>query len=74
MRLRYLKVNEAAISVENGEYVFSISEIARMLGIHRQTVKKIILNHGIKSKGVRKAYKLYAIKDIARQHFKSGWY
>ncbi|MBK4715390.1 MULTISPECIES: hypothetical protein [Tenebrionibacter/Tenebrionicola group] len=74
MRLRYLKANEAAISVENGEYVFSISEIARMLGIHRQTVKKIILDHGIEGKGVRKTHNLYAVKDIAFWHFKPKWY
>ena len=74
MRLRYLKVNEAAISIENGEYVFSISEIARMLGIHRQTVKKIIVDHGIESKGVKKKYNLYSVRDVAKWHFKSKWY
>jgi predicted transcriptional regulator len=74
MRLRYLKADEAAISVVKGEYVFSISEISRMLGIHRQTVKKIIVEHGIESKGVKKTHNLYAVKDVAKWHFKSRWY
>jgi predicted transcriptional regulator len=74
MRLRYLKANEAAISIEKGEYVFSISEIARMLGIHRQTVKKIIVDHNIESKAVKKTYNLYSVGDIAKWHFKSRWY
>lgn len=74
MKLRYLKANEAAISVEKGEYVFSISEIARMLGIHRQTVKKIIMDYGVESKAVKKTYNLYSVKDVAKWHFKMKWY
>jgi predicted transcriptional regulator len=72
--MRYLKADEAAINVVNGEYVFTISEIARMLGIHRQTVKKIIVDQRIESKGVVKTYNLYAVRDVAKWHFKARWY
>lgn len=73
MRLRYVKADEAVISVRDGRYVFSISEIARMLGIHRQTVKKIITDYGIESKGTLKTHNLYSIENIAKQHFKRYW-
>ena len=74
MRLRYLQDGEAAVSIQNGEYVFSISEISRMLGIHRQTVKKIIIDHGVAGKGMRKGHNLYPIKEIAEQHFKPRYW
>ncbi|WP_374941783.1 helix-turn-helix domain-containing protein [Buttiauxella brennerae] len=73
MRLRYLQADEAAISVRNGGYVFSISEISRMLGIHRQTVKKIITDHKIESKGMKKKYNLYSVADVARWQFRPNW-
>lgn len=76
MRLRYIKENEAAISMVDGEYLFSVSEIARMLHCHRQTISKIILDHKIESKGMRKTYKLYSIHDVVKKKYcrRNWWY
>lgn len=74
MRLRILKDDEVAVSVIAGEYLFSQTEAARILKVHRQTIKKLIIDYDIKSKGTRKNYDLYPLNEIAERLFKPKYW
>ncbi|MHA1067195.1 hypothetical protein ACR9GP_25595 [Enterobacter ludwigii] len=53
---------------------FNVTQLAALSGVHRQTIKKVIMDYGIKPKGTRKNYDLYPLNEIAERLFKPRYW